>query len=94
VSKTEPKVALYDCRGNLADPGEGVFVHLNDYEALAAELEKEKQEHAKTLSLANDRDVAAQKRVQELEDDVREGVEAQVRYVAENTRLRELDWEL
>ena len=28
-------------------------------------------------------------RVQELEDDVREGVEAQVRYVAEITRLRE-----
>ena len=69
MAMTEPKVALYDCRGNLADPGEGVFVHLNDYEALAA-------------------------RVQELEDDVREGVEAQVRYVAEITRPRELDWEL
>jgi len=35
---TEPKVVRYDFRGNLADPGEGVFVHLNDYEELAARL--------------------------------------------------------
>ena len=32
---------------------------------------------------------ALEAQVRELEDDVREGVEAQVRYVAENTRLRE-----
>jgi hypothetical protein len=91
---TEPKVVRYNplhlsFKAGMKPAFDGVCVRYSDYEALAAELEKEKREHAKTLSLANDRDVAAQARTQELEELHETDIAIRIAQNNEITRLRE-----